>query len=144
MKYFEAESVINAAPEKVWPVLTDGARFPEWDSGIDRVEGTIAPGATIKLYVKVDPGRAFPLKVSQFAPPRRMVFTGGMPLGLFKGVRTYTLRPEGGGTRFHMREEYTGPLLPMIWGSIPNLGPSFQQFARGLKARVEQSSSVRS
>jgi uncharacterized protein YndB with AHSA1/START domain len=137
VKYFESGSTINAAPERVWAVLTDGARFSEWDSGVDRVEGKIAPGNTIKLYVKVNPGRAFPLKVTDFTAPRRMVFKGGMPLGLFQGVRTYTLEPNGGGTDFHMREEYTGPLLGMIWGSIPDLGPSFEQFARGLKARVE-------
>ena len=140
MKYFEADSAINAAPAKVWMVLTDRDRFPDWDSGIDRVEGKIAPGAIIKLYVKVNPGRAFPLKVTEFAAPRRMVFSGGMALGLFKGVRTYTLEPSDGGTRFHMREEYTGPLLGMIWKSIPDLGPSFQQFAKGLKARAEAAS----
>ncbi|HEY0829748.1 MAG TPA: SRPBCC domain-containing protein [Candidatus Dormibacteraeota bacterium] len=141
MKYFDASSTIKASPEKVWAVLTDGDRFPQWDSGIERVEGRIAPGSTIKLYVNVNPGRAFPLKVTEFAAPRRMVFTGGMPLGLFKGVRTYTLEPDGaGGTRFRMREEYTGPLLGMIWKSIPDLAPSFQQFADGLKARAERPS----
>lgn len=141
MKYFDASSTIKASPEKVWAVLTDGDKFPQWDSGIERVEGKIAPGSTIKLYVKVNPGRAFPLKVTEFAAPRRMVFTGGMPLGLFKGVRTYTLEPDGaGGTRFRMREEYTGPLLGMIWKSIPDLGPSFKQFADGLKVRAEGSS----
>jgi uncharacterized protein YndB with AHSA1/START domain len=139
VKYFEAGSTINARPEKVWAVLTDAERFPDWDSGIDRVEGKIAPGATIKLYVKVNPGRAFPLKVTEFVPNRRMVFSGGMPLGLFKGVRTYTLEPNGSATKFDMREEYTGPLLGMIWKSIPDLGPSFQQFANGLKARAESS-----
>ena len=67
-----------------------------------------------------------------------LVWSGGMPLGLFKGVRTYTLAPEGNGTtKFRMREEYTGPLLPMIWRSIPDLGPSFTQFANGLKQRAE-------
>jgi uncharacterized protein YndB with AHSA1/START domain len=137
VKYFEAASTINATPEKVWSVLTDGDKFPDWDSGIDRVEGKIAPGSTIKLFVKVNPGRAFPLKVTEFAAPRRMVFSGGMPLGLFNGVRTYTLEPTGGGTAFRMREEYTGPLLGMIWKSIPDLGPSFKQFADGLKARAE-------
>jgi uncharacterized protein YndB with AHSA1/START domain len=138
VKYFDASSTIKASPEKVWAVLTDGDRFPQWDSGIERVEGKIAPGSTIKLYVKVNPGRAFPLKVTEFAAPRRMVFTGGMPLGLFKGVRTYTLESDGaGGTRFRMREEYTGPLLGMMWKSIPDLAPSFQQFADGLKARAE-------
>lgn len=140
MKFFEARSNIKAKPEKVWQVLINGERYPEWDSGIDRFDGRIAPGATVKLYVKVNPGRAFPLKVTELSSNRRMVFSGGMPLGLFRGVRTYTLEPDAaGGTDFHMREEYTGPLLGMIWKSIPDRGPSFQQFAGGLKAEAEKS-----
>ncbi len=72
-------------------------------------------------------------------PPGRMVWTGGMPLGLFKGVRTYTLsREASGGTQFHMREEYTGPMLPLMWRAMPDLGPAFEQFAAGLKARAER------
>jgi hypothetical protein len=76
--------------------------------------------------------------VTEFVPGKKMVWSGGMPLGLFKGVRTFSLTPDGnGGTRFHVREEYTGPLLPMIWRSIPDLAPSFNQFASGLKSRAE-------
>jgi len=138
MKFYDVTEEIDAPPEKVWGILTDGDSYSQWDNGIDKLEGRIAPGETIKLYVKVNPGRAFPLKVTEFTPAKRLVYSGGMPLGLFKGVRTYTLTPEGNGsTKFHMREEYTGPLLPMIWPSIPDLGPSFQQFAKGLKARAE-------
>ncbi|HET9849595.1 MAG TPA: SRPBCC domain-containing protein [Candidatus Dormibacteraeota bacterium] len=138
MKAYEASSTIAARPDKIWSVLTDGDGFSKWDSGVDRVEGRIAPGETIKVYVKVNPGRAFPVKVTEFTPPQRMVWSGGMPLGLFKGVRTYTLSPQANGTTtFNMREEYTGPMLPMIWKSIPDLGPSFIQFANGLKQRVE-------
>jgi len=44
---------------------------------------------------------------------------------------------ENGDVAFQMREEYTGLLLPLIWRSMPDLGPSFQWFARGLKQRVE-------
>jgi hypothetical protein len=36
-----------------------------------------------------------------------------------------------------MREEYTGPLAGMIFKSIPDLGPSFRQFAEGLKQTAE-------
>jgi hypothetical protein len=36
-----------------------------------------------------------------------------------------------------VREEYTGPLLPLIWRSMPDLGPSFRQLADGLKQRAE-------
>jgi hypothetical protein len=53
--------------------------------------------------------------VTEFTPPRSMTWTGGIPLGLFKGVRRSTLTPENGATRFKMREEFTGPLLPLIW-----------------------------
>ncbi|HYU83169.1 MAG TPA: SRPBCC domain-containing protein [Kribbellaceae bacterium] len=138
MKFYEASSVIKAEPGDIWPVLVDGACYPDWDSGVDRVEGRIALGEKIKVYVPVNPGRAFAVKVAELEPNRMMRWVGGMPLGLFKGVRTYRLEPQGDGTtRFTMREEYTGPLLPLIWRSIPDLGPSFSQFANGLKQRVE-------
>ncbi|MEP7026518.1 MAG: hypothetical protein ABJB47_22495, partial [Actinomycetota bacterium] len=74
-------------------------------------------------------------------PPGRLQFTGGMPLGLFRGERTYALSPDGrGGTSFQMREQYTGLMLPLIWRSMPDLQPSFDQFARGLKQRAEAGS----
>jgi hypothetical protein len=138
VKAYEASSTIAADPQAIWAILTDAAGYPRWDSGVERVDGRIAPGETIKVLVKVNPGRAFPVKVTEFTPGQRMVWSGGMPLGLFKGVRTYTLAPSGNGmTKFTMREEYTGPLTPMIWKSIPDLGPSFTQFANGLKRRAE-------
>jgi hypothetical protein len=89
---------------------------------------------------EANPKRAFPVKVTEFAPAERMVWSGGMPLGLFKGVRTFTLAPEDGATRFAMREEYTGSMLPLVWRSMPDLQPSFEQFAAGLKARAERAS----
>jgi hypothetical protein len=105
-----------------------------------RVEGRIAPQEKIKVISEANPKRAFPVTVTEFSPAERMTWSGGMPLGLFKGVRTFALRPENGATRFTMREEYTGPMLPVIWRSMPDLGPSFEQFASGLKARAERGS----
>jgi hypothetical protein len=138
MRAYEASATIDAAPEAVWAVLADACGYADWDSGVERVEGTIAAGETIKVYSQANPGRAFGVKVTEFAPPRTMTWSGGIPLGLFRGVRVFGLVPEdGGGTRFTMREEYTGPLLPLIWRTMPDLQPSFDQFARGLKARAE-------
>jgi hypothetical protein len=69
-----------------------------------------------------------------------MTWSGGMPLGLFKGVRIFILSPQAeGATKFTVREEYTGPLLPLIWRSMPDLGPSLEHFATGLKQRAESS-----
>ena len=137
MKHYEATSTIAAGPEDVWKVLADAGSWPSWDSGVSAVDGRIAPGEKVTVSSEAAPGRAFPVKVTALEPPRRMEFTGGMPLGLFRGVRTYTLTPDGDGTVVRMREEYTGPMLGLIWRSMPDLQPSFDQFAAGLKRRVE-------
>ena len=138
MRHYESTALIDARPEHIWALLTDAPGYAAWDSGVVRVEGRIAPQERIKVVSEANPKRAFPVTVTEFAPAERMTWSGGMPLGLFKGVRTFTLRPEDGATRFTMREEYTGPLLPLIWRTMPDLQPSFDQFARGLKARAER------
>lgn len=73
MKQYEASSTIAADPNAVWAILTDAANYTAWDSGVERVEGQIAPGATIKVFAKVNPGRAFPVKVTEFVPGQKMV-----------------------------------------------------------------------
>jgi hypothetical protein len=141
MRSYEASALIEADPDAIWDVLIDGSRYSEWDSGVERVEGDIASGAKIEVFATVNPKRAFPVTVTEFVPGRSMRWTGAMPLGLFKGVRTFTLSPQdGGATRLTVREEYTGPLVPLIWRSIPDLGPSFEQFVTGLKHRADSPS----
>src|SRR3954447_8828768 len=137
MKLYESNSTIAATPDDVWAVLVDAAQWPTWDSGVEGVEGTLAEGQKITIRSSAAPGRAFPVTVTTMEPFRRLVFRGGMPLGLFRGERTYTLTPQGEGTQFRMREEYTGAMLGLIWKSMPDLQPSFDQFAAGLKLRVE-------
>lgn len=138
MKFYEASATIDAEPEAVWAILVDAPAYASWENGVVRVEGSIAPGETIKVVSEANPDRTFPVKVTAWEPGRRMEWSGGMPLGLFRGVRTFTLTPgDAGTTQFKVREEYTGPLLGLIWKSIPDLGPSFQKFASGLKRRGE-------
>ncbi|MFN8539999.1 MAG: SRPBCC domain-containing protein [Thermomicrobiales bacterium] len=138
MKAFEASATIAAAPDAIWAILTDAPGYPTWDSGVDSVAGRIAPGEKITVHSQVAPGRAFPVRVTEFSPGKRMVWSGGMPLGLFQGVRTFTLTAlAGGDTQFTMREEYSGPLAALITRSIPDLNPSFVRFATGLKRHAE-------
>ena len=60
-----------------------------------------------------------------------------MPLGLFTGTRTFTLVPDGRSTQFRMREFYEGPVAGLIRKSMPDLNPSFIQFADALAATTE-------
>ncbi|MEO8529577.1 MAG: SRPBCC domain-containing protein [Pseudolysinimonas sp.] len=135
---FDATIVIDSAPEKIWTLLVDVAAWPSWDSGIIAARGAADKvGAKLSVTSGAAPKTAFAVKVTKLDPRKELVIVGGAPFGLFKGVRTFTLTPEGKGTRFTMHEVYSGPLLGAIWKQIPDLDPSFQQFANGLKAQAE-------
>jgi len=138
MKAFAVKISIRATPERIWALLTDAAGYTRWNHTVEKVDGKIAPGERVTVHPKINPGRAFPVKVAEFEPPRRMVWTGGMPMSLFKGERTFALnlRPNG-EVEFSMREEYTGLLAPLIGRSIPDLQPAFDEFANDLKRAAE-------
>ena len=136
---FEASTQIDAPPSAVWAVLTDISKWPEWDPFCDRIEGELVQGKKVKAFSKLSPGRAFPVKVAVLEPDSKMVWRGGMPLGLFKGERTFSLTPAGAGTQFEMREEFSGLMLGLIKKSLPDMSAAFEAFCAGLKARTEQS-----
>lgn len=135
--HHEVTRSISASPEAIWAIITDPGRLAAGGLGIARIEGAIAPGASIKLWSEAAPKRAFPLRVSVFERPHRMVWEGGLPLGLFRGIRTFTLTPLGRETRFTMREDFSGLMLPLIARSMPDLGPGFALFGDGLKRLAE-------
>ncbi len=129
---------MSASPGRVWTVLCDGQHCCDWDCGVDAVEGRIKLGATITSGSQASPGRTFPVQVTAFEPPNRLRITEGMPLRLFRGVHTYDVYPgQNGGSAFRICEEYTGPLLRLMLRSMPDLGPSFVQFAEGLRHHFE-------
>lgn len=134
---YSVSATIDAGPEKVWALLTDASTYRDWNSAVVSIDGTIARGEKIRLVSAVNPKRTFTLTVTELDAPRRMVWADGMPLGLFKGVRTYTLRPVGGQTEFTMEEVFSGPLAPLITKTIPDMTDSFELFAGGLKSAAE-------
>lgn len=139
MRGFRATKSIDAAPETIWSLLTDAAGYPAWNPAVERIEGYIALGETIKVYVPINPGRTFPVKVSVLDAPRRMVWTGGMPLGLFRGERTFQIESQGDDkTEFSMAELYSGPLAGMMFRQIPDLSDAFEQFAEALRKAAEE------
>lgn len=135
---YRVERDIDAPPERVWGLLTDAAGYDAWNATVLSLDGEIAEGETIALVSEVNPKRTFKLKVSDVSPPTNMVWSDGMPLGLFRGARTFVTEPgAGGGTRFTMEELYTGVLAPLITRSIPDMSDSFERFADVLKRAAE-------
>ena len=57
---------------------------------------------------------------------------------MFVGQRTYSLSPnEDGTTSFTMSEVFSGLMLPMIAGSLPDFVPIFERYAADLKKAAE-------
>lgn len=130
---------IGAPIGVVWAVLTDASSYTTWNSTIVSLEGAIAKDGNIALVAKTDPDRTFELAVTTFDPPSTMVWEDGMPLGLFAGVRTFALSPvDEQTTRFSMQEVFSGGMLSMIAGELPDFRPSFEAFAKDLKAQAEK------
>lgn len=137
MTSYRVRREIAADADTIWALLTDAAGYPSWNPSVIGVEGRIAPGETIRLTSTLNPKRAFKLTVGDFSPPTRMTWSDGMPLGLFKGVRTFELVPRDGVTAFSMEEVFSGLLAPLITKTIPDMTQSFEQFAVGLETAAE-------
>src|SRR4029078_3761661 len=108
-----------------------------WNSTIARIEGEIREGARLRLHV---PGieRTFTPRVSGVTPNHRMTWTGVFA-PLFKGVRTFVLRPRSdGSTDFVMDERFSGAMLPLTARPLHDFRPVFARFASDLKGEAER------
>ena len=139
MRCYQASSMIEATPEAVWQILVDGGSYTDWDSGLLALEGDVALGKRLKVTSEAKPGRAFPVRVTEVEPERSMRWSGGLPLGLFRGSGRSRSGLAGTQRRSSCCARSTaGPMLGLIGRSMPDLGPSFEKFARGLKERAER------
>jgi hypothetical protein len=131
------ETTIGAQPDVIWRLLTDVAAQARWNSTVSRIAGEVAAGRRLELEVPSAPGRVFRPKVARVDAGRSMVWQDGMA-PMFRGIRTFTLVPNGDGTtRFAMAEEFSGLMLPLIKGSLPDFGPVFERYAADLKRAAE-------
>lgn len=134
---------IDAPPAQVWAALTNAAELPKWNSTVKRIEGEIADGQQIRLVATIAPERTFKLKISDVVENERMVWSDGMA-PMFRGVRTFELTAGANGTtRFSMVEVFSGVMLPMIAGSLPDFTEAFETYAADLKRASESAAKRR-
>jgi hypothetical protein len=128
---------IAAPANRIWGLLTNAADFPRWNSTVTSIEGEIALGQKLKLRVP-NVERTFTPKVVELEPGRCMVWSDGFA-PMFSGKRSFALWEKADGTTdFTMIEVFSGLMLPLIRGSLPDFAPSFEQYARDLKTEAER------
>ena len=133
----QAEITIAAEAEKVWSILTNPDALTQNGSGITKIEGQISKGSKFRLWSDVSPDRAFPLRVTAWDPVRRMTWSGGMPLGLFTGRRTFSVTATNESVMVSIEEVFTGPLSGLMQRVMPDLRPSFMQLLAHVKKQAE-------
>lgn len=129
-KFAQAETTIDAPIDRVWDVILDLAKYPDWNPFTVEVENPEGPkvGAAIRLHVRWGDGRGLisPERIAVIEPPsgkpgaRRAVYgynfgTILSTLGLVRSERLQTLEERGGKTFYKTTIK--------MWGLLSSLTP---------------------
>jgi carbon monoxide dehydrogenase subunit G len=130
---------INASTERVWAVMADVERWPEWTESMKSVErldsGEFGLGSTAKLKIRRSPS-ANVWTVTELMPNRS--FTWETNSGGVKGVATHVIEPDGNGSKVTLTVDLSGIVAtlfgPMIAGQSRK---NVEMEAEGLKRWCE-------
>ena len=141
-KEITTEILINAAPQKVWAILTDFDSYPRWNPFIKSLQGPVVVGS--KITARIEPpegqGMTFTPKVLVFEPNREFRWRGQLWIpGLFDGEHIFELIDNGNGTTtFRQREIFYGILVPLFTKMLDiNTMNGFLQMNQKLKELAE-------
>ena len=142
MKELRTQIIIDASPEKVWQVLTDLDKYPEWNPFICHAIGKAEIGRTVDIDFQSDStGMKLHCTVVRFQPNRELSWTyHAMHPILFRGEHIFTIEPLGENrVRFIDREEFNGLLVFTQAKDIDtNTKRGFEAMDKALKACAEQ------
>ncbi len=140
MSELGTEIEINATPERVWQILTDTEKFPEWNPFIQRLKGTLVVGETLEVFLGESPpnGMTFRPTVLQVTPNRALRWLGKLFFGgIFDGEHIFEIEPLGDKrVRFVQREKFSG--IAVRFFNFDSTRRGFKAMNRALKARAEQ------
>ena len=139
--HLHTEIEIDAAPATVWTILTDLARYPDWNPFITSATGTVATGERLVNRLQPPGGKALTFKptITEVDEGRALEWLGrlGVP-GVFDGRHRFEVDPDGDGTRLVQTETFTGVLVPVLKKSLDtDTIAGFRAMNEALKARAE-------
>ncbi|MCW2600189.1 MAG: hypothetical protein JWM02_2018 [Frankiales bacterium] len=140
---------IDAPQHFVWSVLTDYARYPDWNPYTVRVEATLELGGRVELHLPDpnNPGQTFKTVewMSVIDPPHHLQYNTGTELPGIHAVRDQWVEDLGGGrSSYRTTDVFTGDIAKLVFdlqGEWVTQG--FNATAHALKAHAEQLWSTR-
>ncbi|MDV7698329.1 SRPBCC domain-containing protein [Chryseobacterium soli] len=139
-KKIETQIIINAAPQKVWEILTDFNNYPNWNPFIKSISGSINIGSTLKVTIEPEEGKGMTFKplVQSSVKKKELSWLGKLLFkGIFDGKHKFQLIDNGNGTTtFIQSEEFSGILVPFI--NLDKTAEGFNKMNQSLKEQAEK------
>jgi uncharacterized membrane protein len=134
----ETSISIDAPPERVWAVMVDVERWPEWTATMTSVqrldEGEFRIGSRARIRQPKLPAAVW--RVTSITPGRQFQWQAGNLLS--QALAGHEIEPEGAGSRVTLWIEQTGLTLPVIALFYKGLTRRYiRSEIEGLKQRCE-------
>lgn len=140
MSLLQTEITIHASAEKVWSILTDFEKYPEWNPLILSISGKQEKGARLRVALNNGKGSSvFKPEVVAFEINGRFEWRGHLPLGMFTGHHQFHIQKiSEHETKFIHREDFSGWLSGVIMKQIgEGTRKGFIKMNEALKQRAE-------
>ena len=125
----------------VWSILTDLARYSEWNPFIQDAKGQIGMGERIEVCIAPPNGKAMLFKptVISVVANKTLSWLGRLWFpGVFDGEHRFEIVPNESGCLFIQRENFSGLLVSLLWKSLDKeIRAGFEQMNLALKQRAE-------
>ena len=142
MRSIHTEIEVEASEDRVWDVLTDLPRFPEWNPLIPEARGEVKEGAHLRVCIS-PPGMGrsrYRLRVLTVVPKREFRWLGRFLVkGLIDGDHRFLIEPRGKHrVRLVQSENFSGALVPIVGARLlKNMRRGFDMMNEALKRRAE-------
>lgn len=146
MRYIERSVEIQSEPQEVWRVLSDTARFPDWNPFILKFDGALGEGNRATVVLRPPGGRpmTFRPRLLRVQPPRELRWLGRVGIrGIFDGEHAFQIQSVAPGrVRLVQSERFSGLLVPLLRRTIDQAAAGFEAMNEALRARVEAGAST--
>ena len=117
-KEIKTEILINASPEKVWSILMDFDKYPNWNPFIKSLEGEAKIKNKIKAVIQAPDSKpmTFKPRVISLVPNKEFSWLGHLIFpSIFDGKHKFEIINHGNGTcTFIQSEKFKGILVPLF------------------------------
>jgi len=142
-KEIKTEILINASPERVWNILTDFEKYPNWNPFIKSISGNVKVGNNIKARLEPPGSQGMTInpKVLALDINKEFRWKGHLLFpGLFDGEHKFELIDNKNGTTiFKHSEKFGGILIPLFRKMLDiNTTNGFKLMNEKLKELSEQ------